>query len=116
MHTVSHSLCRRLLRTFFEPIFCSTAVMALSTARKRPATSPPPRIKPVSTAAADTPSAPTESAIVESAQVGETEERLALDMMVMLVVLRSLATSSEILMSGLVKEISRNNLREQRRQ
>ena len=77
---------------FFEPIFCPTAVMALSTARKRPATSPPPRIKPVSTAAADTPSAPTESAIVESAQVGETEERLALDMMVMLVVLRWLAS------------------------
>lgn len=66
---------------FLEPIFCSIALMALSTARNRPAMSPLPRFKPVSTMAADTPSVPTESAIVESAQVGETEERLALDMM-----------------------------------
>ena len=41
----------------------------------------------MSTETADTPSVPTESAIVESAQVGEVQERPALDMMLVMLCL-----------------------------
>lgn len=66
-----------------EPIFCSIAVIALSTARNRPATSPPFRLKPVSMDAADTPRAPTDSAIVDMAHVDGADGRLVFDMLLM---------------------------------